>query len=144
VVKGQMANRYCFRTAARIISVTLISLLAATASGFKISAATTADDFHVRTTEDLVSLCSADPADENYVAAIHFCHGFTVGAYRYYQAIAVASPNDRYVCPPDPPPSRSEAIREFVAWTHRNPSVLKESPVDSMFRFLSQRFPCRS
>ena len=35
-----------------------------------------------------------------------FCHGFAAGAYQYYQAIAAASPEQRYVCPPATPPSR--------------------------------------
>lgn len=100
------------------------------------------DNFHVRTTEDLVILCSAEPTDPNYVAAIHFCHGFGTGAYQYYESIVSASPSERFVCPPDPPPTRSEAIAGFVAWAHANPQYVKDRPVDSIFRYLSTTYPC--
>jgi hypothetical protein len=55
------------------------------------------DNFRVRTTEDLVQLCSVEPADPNYVAAIHFCHGFGSGAYQYYES--TVAPNERFCVP---------------------------------------------
>ncbi|MCI0429059.1 MAG: hypothetical protein L0210_00745 [Rhodospirillales bacterium] len=96
------------------------------------------------TTEDLVSLCSAEAGSETDVAAIHFCHGFAVGAYRYYEAIVAASPEGRYVCPPEQPPSRTAIIAEFVGWAHQHAEHMAAPAVDSMFRFLAERFPCRS
>lgn len=108
------------------------------------AAAAEPDDFRVMTTEDLVSLCSAEPGSETYVAAIHFCHGFAVGAYRYYEAIAAVSPENRYVCPPEQPPSRSAIITEFVGWARQHDERMAEPAVDSVFRFLGERFPCQS
>ncbi|MGH7186892.1 MAG: Rap1a/Tai family immunity protein [Pseudomonadota bacterium] len=108
------------------------------------AAAAEPDNFRVRTTEDLVSLCGAEPGSETYVAAIHFCHGFAVGAYRYYEAIAAASLEDRYVCPPEQPPSRSAVIAEFIGWARQHTEHLAAPAVDSMFRFLGERFPCQS
>src|SRR3546814_8290908 len=61
----------------------------------------------------MVALCDAEPASENYVAAVHFCHGFATGAYQYHLAVVAASPDSRFVCLPDPPPSRSDAIADF-------------------------------
>lgn len=104
--------------------------------------AATPDQFVARTTADFVALCSADPAEENYVAAVHFCHGFATGAYQYHQSLAAASEADRFVCPPDPPPSRSQAIADFVAWAERNPQYMSERPVESIFRHLAERYPC--
>jgi Rap1a immunity proteins len=98
------------------------------------------DNFRVRATEDLVKLCSADPADPNYVAAIHFCHGFGSGAYQYYES--VTTPSERFVCLPNPPPTRSEAIAGFVTWARANPQYMAERPADSIFRYLSSRYPC--
>jgi hypothetical protein len=100
------------------------------------------DHFRARTTADLVALCAADPASESYVAAIHFCHGFASGAYQYYLTLAVASEGHRFVCLPDQPPSRSQAIADFVAWSKQNPDFMANPPVDSMFRYLALRYPC--
>ncbi len=100
------------------------------------------DNFRLNSTGDLVALCSADPAGPDYVAAIHFCHGFASGAYQYYSMLAAAMPSARYVCVPDPPPSRSEAIAGFVEWARRNPGNTADKPVDSIFRYLSERYPC--
>jgi hypothetical protein len=104
--------------------------------------AATPDQFVARTTADFVALCSADPAEENYVAAIHFCHGFATGAYQYYRSLAAASEANRFVCPPDPPPSRSQAIADFIAWAEQNPQHMSEPPVESIFRHLAQKYPC--
>lgn len=106
------------------------------------SAAATPDQFVARTTGDFVALCSADPATENYVAAIHFCHGFATGAYQYYLSLAGASEAHRFVCPPDPPPSRSEAIAGFVTWAGQNAQYMSAPPVESIFRYLAQHYPC--
>lgn len=100
------------------------------------------DDFRARTTADMVALCGADPASENYVAAIHFCHGFASGAYQYHLASIAASPGSRFVCLPDPPPSRSQAIAAFVVWAKQNPQHMQEPPVESMFRYLAGQYPC--
>jgi len=106
------------------------------------SVAATPDQFKARTTADLVGLCSAEPSDENYVAAIHFCHGFATGAYQYYLSLAAASEANRFVCPPEPPPSRTEAIAGFVTWARQNALAMAEPPVESMFRYLAEHYPC--
>ena len=98
--------------------------------------------FKVRTTGDLVALCEADANSPNYVAAVHFCHGFASGAYQYYESIALASPGEKFVCPVDPPPTRSEAIAGFLSWIHANPKFMGAPPVDSLFRYLGGRYPC--
>jgi Ssp1 endopeptidase immunity protein Rap1a len=110
--------------------------------GVSQSRAVTPDNFRVTSTGDLVALCSAEPTAPEYTAAIHFCHGFASGAYQYYQMVAAAIPPARFVCTPEPPPSRSDAIAGFVEWARRNPSATSEKPVDSMFRYLAQRYPC--
>ncbi len=107
-----------------------------------VARAVDADKFLVRTTNDLVALCSADSSSENYVAAVHFCHGFASGAYQYYVAAAAAAPGNHYVCLPDPPPTRSAAIAGFVEWAKSRNDVLAARPVDSMFRYLAEHYPC--
>ena len=100
------------------------------------------DQFHVRTTGDYVALCTAQPDQPNYVAAIHFCQGFASGAYQYYSSLADKSPDDRFVCLSDPPPSRDQALAAFVAWVKANPSAQSAPPVDSIFQYLAQTYPC--
>jgi Rap1a immunity proteins len=102
------------------------------------------DQFHVRTTNDYVALCTTQPGQENYVAAIHFCQGFASGAYQYYMSLADKSPADRYVCLTDPTPSRDQALAAFVAWVKANPSSQSDPPVDSIFHYLAQAYPCSS
>jgi hypothetical protein len=108
------------------------------------SEALTRDDFLVHTTQDLVKLCTARESEPLYQAAIGFCHGYAAGAYQYHQAITTSgAEHTSFVCFPEPPPTRTEAIQMFVTWTKENPQYLNERPVDSMFRFLATKFPCR-
>jgi Rap1a immunity proteins len=104
--------------------------------------AATADDFKVRTTADYIALCSTTPDQDNYVAAVHFCEGFASGAYQYYMSFAERSPDERFVCLPDPPPTRDAAMAAFVAWVKANPSAAEDRPVDSIFHYLGETYPC--
>jgi len=68
------------------------------------------ESFRVRSTADLVEICSVPPSDSMYAAAVGFCHGYGVGAFHYYQA-AISGPGGKpFVCLPNPPPSRTEAV----------------------------------
>ncbi len=100
-------------------------------------------NFQVKTTSDLVRLCESKPTDATGVAALHFCHGFVTGAYQYYQVAAAAS-GKRLVCVPTPPPSRNEAIAAFVTWTRQNPQPMSMPPIEGLFQYLAQRYPCRA
>lgn len=132
--------RHSYRTAS-IVAARLVCMLIAAGASVPAGAADP-DQFRARTTADMVALCAADPAEQNYVAAIHFCHGFATGAYQYYLSLAVASVENRFVCPPDPVPSRSQVIAAFVTWARENSRFMPEPPVDSIFRYLAQRYPC--
>jgi Rap1a immunity proteins len=103
----------------------------------------TADEYKVRNAADLVALCSRDLSAEDYVAAQNFCHGFTVGAYAYYRGVASADPDLKIVCIKEPYPERKKVIADFVAWSKTNPSFMKDSAVDTLFRFLAGAFPCK-
>jgi hypothetical protein len=99
--------------------------------------------FQVANTGDLVRLCEAEPADSTGIAALHFCHGFAVGAYQYHQIVAAATDKPPLFCEPNPRPTRNEAITGFVAWAKGNPKVMEAPPVEGIFRYLAQRYPCR-
>ena len=61
-------------------------------------------DFEVQTTENLINLCTAAPDDPLYHQAINFCHGFLVGAYRYYEAAGSGPAGLKLVCLPNSAP----------------------------------------
>jgi hypothetical protein len=104
--------------------------------------AATDTDFRVSSTGDLVRLCEAAPTDTMGVAALHFCHGFAVGAFQYHQVVTAASARPRLVCVPSPPPTRNEAVAAFLDWAKRNPQQMSAPPVEGLFRFLAERYPC--
>jgi len=118
----------------------LLALVSVAAAGA--AAAIDAEDFEVRTTQDLVDLCTTPPSDPKHVAAIHFCHGFMVGAYDYH-ALTRGEYNEHFFCVPSPRPTRKQAIEGFVAWARANPQHLESPAVDSEFRYLGEAWPCR-
>jgi hypothetical protein len=100
--------------------------------------------FRITTTGDLVRLCEAEPTDSTGIAALHFCHGFAVGAYQYHQIAAAAENKPPLFCEPNPRPTRNEAVAGFVSWAKQNPKAMETPPVEGIFRYLAQRYPCRS
>ena len=105
--------------------------------------AATAERFRVRSTADLVAICSTPANDPMYAAAIGFCHGFAVGAYQYYLASVSGPEGKPFVCLTDPPPSRTEGVQMFVAWARQNPQYMDEPAVETLFRWLATTWPCR-
>jgi len=101
-------------------------------------------NFQVKTTGDLVRLCQAKPNDATGIAALHFCQGFAVGAYQYHQIVTAAERKRPLVCAPNPPPSRNEAVASFVSWAQQHPQDMSSPPVEGLFRYLSQQYPCRA
>ena len=99
--------------------------------------------FQIRTAEDLVSLCAVAADDPEATAAIHFCHGFAVGAFHFYIATMRPSSPTEIVCLPEPYPSRDRLVAEYVAWAGANPQYTKERAVDNLFRFLGTKYPCK-
>ena len=106
-------------------------------------AALTQQNFQLRTTADLVDLCSATQSDPMYTAGINFCHGFAVGVFRTLtEADAARHPSRRTFCMTEPAPSRDEGIASFVQWAKTNQGQLDQPPADAIAVFLSQRYPC--
>jgi hypothetical protein len=100
------------------------------------------NDFEARTTEQILNLCTAAPGDPLYQAAVNFCHGYLVGAYKYYEAAHSGPDAPKFVCLSNPPPWRSSSIAMFVEWAKARPQYWKESPVETEFRFLMEKWPC--
>ncbi|MGC1411550.1 MAG: Rap1a/Tai family immunity protein [Acetobacteraceae bacterium] len=108
------------------------------------NAAVTEDTFQLHTTGDLVELCSTAPSDPMGIAALNFCHGFTLGVYRVLSEEAAAQRMGRLFCVPDTPTmTRNEAVADFVQWAKATPNVLSQAPADGLTGYLVSKFPCK-
>lgn len=107
------------------------------------ASAVTEDDFLVRTTGNLINLCTVEEQDELKEEAIHFCHGYLVGAYHYLKASTAGPGAEQVVCLPEPPPSREAAISMFIEWAKAHPQYMNELPVETELRFLTETWPCK-
>jgi hypothetical protein len=106
-------------------------------------AAVTEDNFQLRTTGDLVSLCGAAPTDAMGTAALNFCQGFGVGVYRVLEEEDKARRPPHLFCMPDPGPTRNEAVASFIAWAKANPDQLAQAPQDGIVAYLIKQYPCK-
>jgi len=109
---------------------------------FGARAAVTEDQFVARTAGDLAALCSADPSDPLYTAAVNFCHGFGAGTYGVLSEIENANPKVRLFCAPQVQPTRNEVVAAFVSWTHAQPARAAMPAVDGVAAFLADTYPC--
>lgn len=108
-----------------------------------LAGAVTEKDFQVKTTQNLMDMCTASPDDPLYQQAINFCHGYLVGAFAYYEAASGGPDGVRLVCLTEPRPTRNEAIKMFIDWARKHPQYMQEKPVDTEFRFLMEMWPCK-
>ncbi len=100
-------------------------------------------DFEVKTTKNLLNLCTASPEDNFYAEAVNFCHGYLVGAYHYHNASRSGPNAKQEICVPQPAPSRNDTINNFIAWAKAHPQHHNELPVETEFRFLMTTWPCK-
>ena len=122
-----------------IRSLVLASFLVPALAG----AAVTDEDFVLATTQNLVNLCSVSASDPRAKEAIQMCEGYMLGAYHYYLATNSGKNDMRLVCLPNPTPSRNEVAAMFVEWAKANSQYMNEAPIDSEFRFMSSKWPCK-
>ena len=95
---------------------------------------------HARTAGDLAALCAATPGSEGADAKINYCHGFAQGAVDERMH---SSPEKKTFCFPNPTPTRSQTMREFVNWVRVAPPNRDMPVLEGLFKFLGERFPCK-
>jgi len=117
-----------------------IAVAVAAAGGAPANAAPP-DSYRVRTAGDLVAVCSTAAGAADHGTAIAFCHGVLAGAYGYYDTST--PPAQRFVCPPDPAPKRSQVAEDFIAWSKARPQLMNNHAIDTLFRFAAEKYPCR-
>ena len=107
-------------------------------------AAVQRDDFLIVDAQDVVDVCTVPESDPMYAASVAFCHGYLVGSYQYHVAIFGHGTSQPVVCFPDPAPSRTQAIDQFLAWLKANPVYLKDKAPDAITRFFVETWPCKA
>ena len=95
----------------------------------------------MRDANDLVRACSVPENDTLYANATGFCHGVLTGAYRVYESMV--KPESRFICSPNPTPTRAIVMDGFVKWANAHPQFMKEGAVDTLFRYLAEAYPCK-
>jgi Rap1a immunity proteins len=106
-----------------------------------VRAAVTEDTFKLQTTSDLVELCSTPPSDPMGTAALNFCHGFALGVYRVLVEENAAK-RTHTLCPPNPGPSRNQAVADFVQWAKGDPAIMQQPPADGIAAYIQKTFAC--
>jgi len=101
---------------------------------------TAAEKYQIRHTADLVSVCATEARAPDSALATAFCHGFLVGAYHFYDATTPEI--SRFICAPDPMPTRTEVMDSFVVWAKANPQHMNENAVETLFRYLTITYSC--
>ena len=127
------------RTTRRIIRRLLIVLV-----GLQCGAAFAVEPSHfeVKNAADLIQVCTTPNTDPNYAAAVHFCHGYVVGAYHYYESLVTAPMYQPLFCPDDKQQPRDQFIKEFIAWAKAHPQYNKDLAVHVLFKYMIDRWPC--
>ena len=99
------------------------------------------DHYQVGTAAHLARVCSTPQSAPDYTTAIAFCHGVLAGAYGYFEASTPAA--DRFICAPNPQPTRSQVANGFVDWVKARPRVGSDHAIDALFRYAAEAFPCK-
>lgn len=95
--------------------------------------------YQIRDTSDLVAVCDSAAAPDA-PTALAFCHGFLAGAAHYH--FASVPEESRFVCAPDPLPTRSDVMSGFVNWARDHAQHNQDPAVESLFRYLALTYPC--
>jgi hypothetical protein len=104
------------------------------------SEAVTTEDFVLKDAGDLLELCNVEAGNEVAKEAIHFCHGFISGTYRYHESLAPKF--GRVVCPPEGV-TRNDGVRIFTDFLRANPQHRKGSPTEVLMESWTANYPCR-
>jgi hypothetical protein len=99
------------------------------------------EHFRLQTATDLSRICATPAAEENYVTAVAFCHGVLAGAYGHFLSATPAA--DRFICQPNPAPTRTQVANGFVAWLKARPQYNNDGAIDALFRYAAEAYPCK-
>ena len=105
------------------------------------STAVTDEDFALKDTSDLVTLCGASEDDPLYERAVVFCLGFVTGAMNFYGAMTHVPDFKPFVCSDQVIP-RYEMVKAFLEWAKLHPEHMSDPAVESGARAAASKWPC--
>lgn len=118
-----------------------ILVLCAIAVASTLAQAAPPDQYRARTAGELATVCGTPPSDADAPTALAFCHGVLAGAYGYF--VATMPAEDRFVCLPNPGPTRAQVADGFVAWMKARPNLAGDGAIDALFRYAADAYPCK-
>jgi hypothetical protein len=118
-----------------------IALVAASLALAASAHAAAPEHYRLGTASDLARLCGTASSEADAATALAFCHGVLAGAYGYFLSSTPAA--DRFVCPPNPAPTRNQVSNGFVAWMKANPQYNNDGAIDALFRYAASAYPCK-
>ena len=98
-------------------------------------------NFDLRTTQDLVSLCSAQSDDPLYVEALQFCYGYMAGVAQLHRAL-VQSDNVQPLACPRYEITRAVLARVLLDWADAHSDAMDQLPAVSVKRAAAAAWPC--
>jgi len=101
--------------------------------------------FGLKTTSDLLAVCTTPESDAVHKEAIHYCFGYLEGAVGYHNALSTHKDMKRLTCYPAGT-TREDGVRAFIRWAqaHQNDTkLMSEAPVIGLMRSLSAQWPCK-
>jgi hypothetical protein len=99
------------------------------------------EHYRLQSAADLAKLCATASSASDHASAVSFCHGVLAGSYGYF--LSVTPVVDRFVCPPNPAPTRAQVANGFVAWLKARPQYNNDGAIDALFRYAAEAFPCK-
>jgi hypothetical protein len=99
------------------------------------------EHYSLTTAAHLAQVCGPQASQAEAATALAFCHGVLAGASGYYEATTPVA--DRFICAPNPRPTRAQVANAFVAWMKSHPQYNKDPAVDTLFRFAAEAYPCK-
>jgi hypothetical protein len=100
------------------------------------------EDYRLHTAADLVDVCTLGEGHPHHETARGFCYGFFEGGSHYHNTISVSPAHRKIVCAP-PETTRTEAVEVFITYVRANPQYASETPIDTIFRALVAKWPCK-
>jgi hypothetical protein len=92
----------------------------------------------IRSAGDLADACTVAPTSRVNFARLNFCNGFAQGILQTNGQ----NPNGTKICFPNPPPKRSDTMREFASWVRADVSRKDDLASGAFLQFMAGRFPC--
>jgi hypothetical protein len=101
--------------------------------------------YQLKTTRDLLGVCTTPERDPDRKEAVHYCMGFLEGAVGYHNALSTHKDMKRLTCYPSGT-TREDGARAFIGWAQArqgDQKLMSEAPVIGLMRSLNAQWPCK-